>query len=186
MVEQVDNLLVSEVEAYAMLSNFLEGAARDHFVACERIGSSSPDGAHDFPTAVQCLLESCATNEAINEAISNCWHVKQRPKEDEQAFHTRFLAVHTRTGFFMRERAVVTAFIEALDLHLRLYMRAYCDDNPRVGMVVVFRRFKTEGKTIRAAFGRKNRANSSGADYSARFSSKQGGRRQVNMMDLTE
>ncbi len=34
MVEQLDNLLMSEGEAYANLPNFLEGTALDYFIAC--------------------------------------------------------------------------------------------------------------------------------------------------------
>ncbi len=47
MGEQLDNLLMSEVEAYETLPYFFEEAARDHFISCQRIGSSSAVGVHD-------------------------------------------------------------------------------------------------------------------------------------------
>ncbi len=39
MVEQFDNLLMSEVGAYATLHNFPKGTARDQFISCQRIDS---------------------------------------------------------------------------------------------------------------------------------------------------
>ncbi len=71
IVEQFHNPLMSEMEAYATLPNFLEVVAREHFLSCQCIGSSSSGGVHNWPTAVQCLLESYATNDAIHEAVSS-------------------------------------------------------------------------------------------------------------------
>ena len=88
MVEQFDNLLMSEVEAYITLQNFLEGVPREYFVSCQQIGSSSSGVVHSRPTAVQYLLESYAPNVAIHEAVANFRYVRQRPSEDEHAFHT--------------------------------------------------------------------------------------------------
>ncbi len=84
----------------------------------------------------------------------------------------------------MEERALVTAYIEALDPRLRPRMRAYRDDNPLVRMLAAFRRSKVERETIRAAFGQSTRTSSSGADYPARFLPRQGSRSQVNMVEL--
>ncbi len=86
MVEQFDNLIVSDVEAYTTLPNFLEETARDHCISCRRVGVSSARGVYNCPTAVQCLFESYAKNEAIHKVVAGFRGTKQRLSEDEQAF----------------------------------------------------------------------------------------------------
>ena len=77
----------------------------------------------------------------------------------------------------MKERFLVTSFIEALDAPLHPSMRAYRDGNPQVGMVMVFRCAKTEVETVRAAFGRLGRTSIAGPDYPARSPPRHAGRR---------
>ena len=77
----------------------------------------------------------------------------------------------------MKEHSLVTSFIEALDAPLHPSIRAYRDDHPRVGMVMVFRRAKTEGETVRAAFGGLGRTRMAGPDYPARSPPRHAGRR---------
>ncbi len=76
-------------------------------------------GVYNWHTAVKCLLESYATNEEIHEAVSNFRAIKKRLPEDEQALKTHFVAAHARDSFFMRDRALVTSYIEALNPRLR-------------------------------------------------------------------
>ncbi len=157
LVRECDGLYLSEREAYAMLPNFLEGAASLHLDSCQRLGDSSDAGVTDWSSAINCLLEAFATDQAIQEAVTELNNTRQKGNETEAQYHTRFIKAHTRAGSYLRENELVTLFIESLDERIRPRMRSYHYDKPRMNMMQVLRLAKTEGETARAVQVRPSR-----------------------------
>lgn len=82
--------------------------------------------------------------------------MRQHPTEDEASYDTRFITAQTRAGSFMEESELLTTFIESLDNRLQPRMRAYWVEKPDVGIVDVFRRYETEGETMRLTSAPRN------------------------------
>lgn len=157
MVEVCDTMLISEKEAYAMLANFLLGTAKCHLQAKKQQEKSSVYGVQCWLTAVQCLLETFATNKAIQAAVAEFQQMKQNSKESEAEFYDLFLELHTRAGSFQKESSLITSFIEALDPRILPTLRGYRNNHPNTDMTIILREAKTVGEAVRAITARPNR-----------------------------
>ena len=113
-----------------MLDNFLDGDAAQHFQACQQLGEMADGGAHNWPSAVNCLLEQYASNDAINAAVKDLRRTRQLSGQTEAEFHTAFLKPHSRAGAYLSESELITAFIDGLDSRIRSRVREFRDYSP--------------------------------------------------------
>lgn len=75
-----------ESQAFSVLLGFLTGFDRRSFRSVLETMTPDQGGTTSLPEAVELLLRSFATNNAIKNAVVQLRDVKQLPKEDEKNY----------------------------------------------------------------------------------------------------
>lgn len=98
-----------------MLPEFLAGIALKQFTVVSQTGGTHQGKVRVWPEAVQWLLRSFATDEALRQAEFNLRSIQQRPGEDEMDYYVRVTDASNRCGNFHNMDEQMTMFIEGLD-----------------------------------------------------------------------
>ena len=103
-----------------------------------------------WPEAVQWLLRSFATDEAIRQAVLALREVQQRPSEDEMEFEIRLTDASNRCGNVYSMEEQMTMFIEGLDASIKPMVSQYRQDNRDVSFLRLVNYAKAHGSASRA------------------------------------
>ena len=149
LVQRCDQLDMDEEEAYTALPTLIEGNAKAHFNSAIAIGDVSEDGVYNWPTAVQCLLRSFATDDEIHEAVSSLEKVKQQPNETETDYWLRLTKAHSRAGSYLEHEHLASRFIEGLLPPLRPKLRMHRNRFKTESMLELIKVATAEGDSMR-------------------------------------
>jgi hypothetical protein len=109
--EALDINRISEGAAVLVLPHLLDGEARDGVQALwKRLPASMPK----YPAAVNWLLESFATETAMDEAARKFLTARQLPGESEETFAARLRKHASEAGNVFGEDQLVTVFVAGL------------------------------------------------------------------------
>ena len=103
-----------------------------------------------WPEAVQWLLRSFATDEAIRQAVLAMREVQQRLSEDEMEFYIRLTDASNRCGNVYSMETQMTMFIEGLDASIQPMVSQYRQDNRDVSFLRLINYAKAHGSASRA------------------------------------
>lgn len=156
-VAEADILEMSEAQAFLALPYFLRGFAAEQFRST--IGASRRDGGVVcWPEAVQYLLRSYATNEAIQDALRALKNVQQTAGETELDYSNRLNRAERRCGNPHRLRDRVTDFISGLDPAVKPLVYRFREENPRSTFLDIVAKARAEGEARRATISSQRRA----------------------------
>ncbi len=147
--------MLSEMEAYALLRNFLDLPASKHFESATRSSRSSSQAVYDWPIAIQWLLEESSTNEAIQGAVEESTNMQQMSTEDGANHFTLFQEELARCGCHVPKKASMTRYFESTDPHIRSGLHEFCEDIRLVTMAQINRKAKNEGEVLLQYGGRR-------------------------------
>lgn len=101
-------------EAQALISSpyFLKGSA---YAQYRSVKYSSNGGVSSWPEAVQYLLRTYATPNAVREAVANLQSSVQKPAQSETLYVIRITHACIRCGNVYPQREKVTFFIDGID-----------------------------------------------------------------------
>ena len=150
-VSDAETLGYTEEQAYLVLPFLLSGFAKDQFLSAKGV-SRRDGGIQAWPDAVQFLLRSFATNEAIQSALTMLKDISQRDGEDELDYSTRLNRAERRCGNPHYPRDRITHFINGLDPAVMPRIHSYREDNPRSTYLDIVYKARTEGEARRALF----------------------------------
>ena len=113
LVEDVELVGLSEAQALIAVRHCLAGSAKELFSSAAGIlpGGS---GIASWPEAVQYLLQTYATDLAIERSIEATQSLRQQVGEDEKAYSARFTLAEQRCGNVHRWRERKLLFIDGL------------------------------------------------------------------------
>ena len=147
-VTEADTLEMSEGQAYLALPHFLRGMAEAEF----RSTADTPvGGVTCWPEAVNYLLRSYATNEAIQTALLALRDVRQRDGETELDYNTRLNKAERRCGNPHTVEDRITIFIDGLTPAVKPLVYRYREENPSATYLQVLQKARAEGEARRAA-----------------------------------
>ena len=130
-VKEADIQLMLEAQAYLALPSFLDGVALTHYQAtCESLDADE-GGVTCWPEAVNYLLRSFATSNAISEAVRALREIRQRPNETETSFAKRLNEAHIQCGKVQSADAIVQFFLRGLDPAIRTIVKSYREGHRR-------------------------------------------------------
>ena len=113
--DEANTLNMSEAQAYVALSYFLKGFALDQFQTVKDAYAASEGGVTCWPEAVQYLIRSYATSNAIGEAIISLRNIRQKPTEFEMEYSARLNQAELRCGNVHAIAEKITMFISGLN-----------------------------------------------------------------------
>ena len=141
---------MSEAQAYLALPSFLDGVALTHYEAtCESLDADE-GGVTCWPEAVNYLLRSFATSNAISEAVQSLQEIRQVPHETETAFAKRLNEAHIRCGKVHSADAVVQFFLRGLDPAIKTIVESYREGHRRCTLLALIQHAQAEGDAYRA------------------------------------
>jgi hypothetical protein len=120
--EAADHLNVIEGAVARILPSFLDGMAREGYLAHL---DDAPDGIQLYPFMVQYLLETYAVDEALTEAYMAVTGARLSEGETEKAFGHRLYKLAIRAGNFIPKDDLRAIFIEGLPPFVRSGMRLH-------------------------------------------------------------
>ena len=150
-VSDAETLGYTEEQAFLVLPFLLSGFAKDQYSSARGV-SRRDGGIQAWPDAVQFLLRSFATNEAIQSALSSLKDIRQREGEDELDYSTRLNRAERRCGNPHYPRDRITHFVNGLDPAVMPRIHSYREDNPRCSYLDVVYKARSEGEARRALF----------------------------------
>jgi hypothetical protein len=125
--EAMDLNHVSEGVAAVVLPYLLAGEAKDGVID---LWESSSLKVPKYPAAVAWLLESYATDAAIDAAAEKFLTAKQNPGEGEDAFASRLRRYATKAGDVYKDDALVSRYLAVLPSYTSNTIRG--KDSPRM------------------------------------------------------
>ena len=149
LVTRCDQLEMDEQEAFTALQVLLAGDAKASFDAGLGIGDSAEDGIYNWPSAVQSLLRTFATDDAINEAVTNLERIKQQPNETETDYWVRLTKAHSRAGSYLDHELLASRFIEGLLPSIRPKLRVHRNRFRTESIMELVKVAASEGEAMR-------------------------------------
>eukprot|EP00171_Calliarthron_tuberculosum_P022792 IDg22792t1 len=132
-------------------------------------------GIKDWPTAVNWLLRTYATNKAIQQAVDRFRQIRQRDDEDDLAYFNRFEEAHAMCGEYLPPDQLLSMYIESVDERIRPFLREAREDRRQITILDLCRKAANQGETLQ----RKSKSNKD----SLRFKDKGVIRRSVNTIE---
>ena len=132
LTEEADLNQLTEAQAFATLPRFLSGMAETQFRSAR--GSSRAGGIHNWPQAIQYLLQTYATPSAIRQAAQRVQDTKQLPQEDETEFSLRLNNSITRCGNVYDETKRMTLFVNGLIPEIQPMVARYRERSSRTSL----------------------------------------------------
>ena len=114
-VEEAENHLMSEAQAFLAFPDFLEGVALSQFEAIADSVDPYNGGVTCWPEAVDFLLRSFASSTAVGEALTSLDEVKQFPREMETAYSRRINEAVNRCGNVHLSEHLIRQFLKVND-----------------------------------------------------------------------
>jgi hypothetical protein len=130
--EAMDLNHVSEGATAIVLPYILVGEAKDGVIA---MWKSSSLKLPKYPAAVSWLLESYATDAAIDAVVDKFLTAKQNPGEGEDAFPSRLRRYATEAGNVYKEYALVSRYLAGLPLYTAIRIRGQVSPRMRFTQV---------------------------------------------------
>lgn len=152
-VAEADILRMSEAQAYIALPYFLTGLAEDQFNSVRGSTRASEGGVTCWPEAVQYLLRSYATGNAIQGAILALRDTKQKADESETVYSTRLNKAFHRCGNVFSAAERCTMFVDGLTRTIGGLVARYRENNRRVSYLELVQFAQAEGDAVRARAG---------------------------------
>ena len=118
-VQEFDTQEMNEGQAIRLLPEFLSGIALRQYTSVSQTAGSHHGKVSVWPEAVQWLLRSLVTDEAIRQAVLALREVQQRPSEDEMEFYIRLTDASNRCGNVYSMEEQMPMFIEGLDASIK-------------------------------------------------------------------
>ena len=139
-VTECETNYMKESQALVAVKYFLHGQVRTQFDAARKIRSKD-GGVSYWPEAVQYLLRTYATNDAISGALLDLRDTRQKPNESEIDYSARLLDAEYRCGNVHDAEERMTLFIDRLNPGIRSLVARHRESERR------FIRRKHEGLT---------------------------------------
>ena len=149
LVQAFDTQEMNEGQAIRLLPEFLSGIALRQYTSVSQTAGSHHGKVSVWPEAVQWLLRSFATDEAIRQAVLALREVQQRPSEDEMEFYIRLTDASNRCGNVYSMEEQMTMFIEGLDASIKPMVSQYRQDNRDVSFLRLVNYAKAHGSASR-------------------------------------
>ena len=151
-MEDVELVQLSEAQALIAIKHCLSGQAKSLFQAALGIlpGSNS---LNSWSEAVQYLLQTYATDSAIEEAIEALNATSQKANEHEKAFSARFIQAEQRCGNVHRWRERKLLFIDGLNPVIKPLVARYNKQSRKATYIQVVEYAFEEGSAHRARAG---------------------------------
>ena len=117
-VAECETNYMKESQALVAVKYFLHGQVRTQFDAARKIRSKDGGVAY-WPEAVQYLLRTYATNDALSSALLDLRDTRQKPQESETDYSARLLDAEYRCGNVHDAEERMTLFIDGLNPGIR-------------------------------------------------------------------
>ena len=85
-----------------MFPFFLKEGSIRQFESATRSGSSALNGVDDWPSSVNWLLVTYATNQSIHRAVEYFRNISQREDELDLEYYNRFEEAHAKCGDYLQ------------------------------------------------------------------------------------
>lgn len=148
-VQESDILGMNEAQAYLALP-YLSGMAENQFNSVRGSSRASEGGVTCWPEAVQYLLRSYATSNAIQNAILALRDTKQKPGETETAYSTSLNKAFHRCDSMYSAQERCTMFVDGLDPAIRALVARHREEKRRITYLELVQYAQAEGDTLRA------------------------------------
>ena len=129
VVEEADTLGMSEGQLIVCLPHLLTKKAAQHFRSAS--SHSRSGGLVCWPDAVQYLLRTYATEQAIRESVEHLENLLQATNEDENAFASRVGVAAYRCGNVHTEVEKIAIFVNGLLPAIRSIVSRFRREQPR-------------------------------------------------------
>ena len=150
LVQEFDTQEMNEGQAIRLLPEFLSGIALRQYTSVSQTAGSHHGKVSVWPKAVQWLLRSFATDEAIRQAVLALREVQQRPSEDEMEFYIRLTDASNRCENVFSMEEQMTTFVEGLDASIKPMVSQYSQDNRDVSFLRLVNFATAHGSASRA------------------------------------
>ena len=148
--DEADTLEMSEAQAYVALPYFLKSTAKDAFKATKNTSRGEDGGVTCWPEAVQYLLRSYATPNAIRGAITALRELKQRSHESEEHYSTRLTQAILTAGSVHSAEAKKDIFVDGLISAIRAVCTRHRERHPGETYLQLLEHARAEGESYRA------------------------------------
>ena len=150
IVEEADTLAMSEGQLIVCLPHLLtKNAAQNYRYSSNNSGSGNT---LRWPEAVQYLLRTYATEQAIREAVEQFENLRQASNEDEHAFASRVGVAAYRCGNVHTDIEKITVFVNGLLPAIRSVVSRFRREQPRYSLTFdrIVSYARDEGDSYRA------------------------------------
>ena len=130
-VLEADTLQMTEAQAFLALPYFLNGTAETQFRAAQNASYATAGGVTNWSTAVQYLLRTYATPNALREAVADLRSLRQNAGESELDFSMRLNKALYRCGNVFPPDEQMTLFIDGLSPVIRTLVARFRESHPR-------------------------------------------------------
>ncbi|CAN8062282.1 unnamed protein product [Agarophyton chilense] len=145
-----DTLEMSEPQEFGSLPNFLKGFALEQYRSVCGSLTADEGGDNSWTEAVQYLLRSYATSNAIHQAILDLRDVTQKPEEGKAEYSSRLNKASVRCGNVHSTEDKITLYIDGLDPSIKSLVARYREKHGRVSFLELVQFAKAEGDAARA------------------------------------
>ena len=114
IVEEADNMKMTEAQLFLAVPRLLSGAARDHFVDTRDGSRRGGESLRSWPETVNFLLSAYARPRVISGALDDLRELRQRRDEEESEFSDRLCRALGRCGGVHTAEEKKTFFVEKL------------------------------------------------------------------------
>ncbi|CAN8070507.1 unnamed protein product [Agarophyton chilense] len=149
-VAEADTLEMSEPQAFLSLPHFLKGFALEQYRSVCGSLTADEGGVTSWPEAVQYLLRSYSTSNAIRQAILDLRDVTQKPEKGEAKYNSRLNKASVRCGNVHSTEDKTTLYIDGLDQSIKSLVARYRGKHGRVSFLELVQFAKAEGDAVRA------------------------------------
>lgn len=143
-----ENLDMTESQAFCVLPSFLDSPAKYHYSAAVAL-SGSGSGVWNWPSAVNWLLRTYASDELLNQALNALRRATQKSNEDEGVFLQRINLLHARCGYPLPAAEFMALFVDGLDNRNRPLLHRYRTQNRNADLIDIVEVARAEGQTMR-------------------------------------
>lgn len=110
---------MTEGQAFRVLPDFLTGIAECQFRPVAETTSPEQGGIISWPQAVQWMLRSFATDDAIHNVILAIRNLQQLPNEGERDYYLRLSDASNRCSYVHDAQELVTMYIDGIDRRIK-------------------------------------------------------------------
>lgn len=148
-VRECNTLSISEGQAYVALPYLLKGSAKEQFLAARTIDEEDDGGVTCWPEAVQYLLRTYATSNAIRDAILALRDTRQREDEGERVYAARLSKAAARCGNVHSSEEKTTMYVDGLKESIKSLVARYRETERRATYLEVIQFACAEGDALR-------------------------------------